>query len=184
MPTVPISHWNAATRLPSRRVLSPHLDHRLHQPTGEPVKLSKAMRPRSPAFLIPAVKGLICGAIGGLALAYSFTATGPHAGFLPLAMFVYSIPSLFAAIWYLIAAFLLARAQVGWRVFGALLDAAASLVISWALVEEGIALSGRDGPLPISIATAAIWVGALIPVFASLYIRSNEPGKLRAADLK
>jgi len=141
--------------------------------TGEPVKLSKAMRPRSPAVLIPAVKGLICGAIGGVALAYAFSATGAHAGFLPLAMFLYSIPSLFAATWYLIAAFLLARAQVSWRVFGALLDAAASLVISWALVEEGIALSGRDGPLPISIATAAIWVGALVPVFVGAFRRTS-----------
>jgi hypothetical protein len=136
------------------------------------VKLSKAMQPLSPAVLIPAVKGLICGAIGGSALAYAFAATGPHAGFLPIAMFLYSIPALFAAVWYLIAAFLLARAQVGWRVFGAFLDAAASLVISWALVEEGIALSGRDGPLPISIATAAIWVGALIPVFVGAFRRT------------
>jgi hypothetical protein len=88
-------------------------------------------------------------------------------------MFLYSIPALFAAIWYLIAAFLLARAQVGWRALGAFLDGAASLVISWALLEEGIALSGRDGPLLISIATAAIWVGAVIPVFMGAVRRTS-----------
>ncbi len=130
------------------------------------------MRLRRAVVIIPGIKGVICGAIGGVALAYAFTATGPQSGFLPLAMFRYAIPAYFPAIRYLMAAFLLAKAQVGWRVFGALLDAAASLVISWALVEEGIALSGRDGPLPISIAIAAIWIGALVPVFVGAF-RTN-----------
>src|SRR5690242_7642828 len=102
--------------------------------TGEPVKPSKKMRPKSRAALIPAVKAVICGAIGASALVYAFTATGPQAGFLPFAMFIYSIPTALAAVWYLLAAFLLARAKVGWRVFGALLDGSASLAISWALV--------------------------------------------------
>jgi len=76
---------------------------------------------------------------------------------------------LFAAIWYLIAALLLARGRVVWRIPGALLDAAASLVISWVLVEAGMVNSYLDWPLPISIAITAIWAGALLPVFVGAF---------------
>jgi len=88
---------------------------------------------------------------------------------LPAALFLLSLPALLAAIWYLVAALLLARVWMVWRSLGALLDAVASLLISWALVEEGIVLSGLDWALPISIAIAAIWVGALLPVFAGAF---------------
>lgn len=109
-------------------------------------------------------------------MVFAFTATGPEAGFLPFAMFFYSIPFLLVAAWYLIAAFLLARAEVGWRAAGALLDASASLAIASALVEEGLVLSGRDGPLPVAVAIASIWVGALIPVFVEAFRRTSRDG--------
>ena len=144
------------------------------------------MRHGRAAVIIPAIKGVICGLIGGSALAYSATATGPYAGSLPAVLFFFSLPWLLAAIWYVIAAILLARARVVWRVPGAFLDAAASLVISWVLVEAGLVNSYLDWPLPISIAIAAIWVAALLPVFAGAFRptassaqRSDSPSDAR-----
>jgi hypothetical protein len=138
------------------------------------MKSSKRQGIGSPEVLIPAVKGLVCGAIGVSALAYAVLAKGAYAGFWPLLMFFYSIPSLFAAIWYLTAAFLLARTLVRWRLVGALLDAIASLAISAALVMEGIALSDRDGPFPVLSAVAAIWAGLLFPVFLGAFRRTSS----------
>jgi len=126
------------------------------------------------AVVIPTSKGIVCGAIGVAALGYALIAKGPYAGFFPLLAFFYSIPSLFIAIWYLVAAFLLARAQLRWRLLGACLDATASLAISGALVMEGIALKERDGPLPILLAIAAIWAGALLPVFVGALRRTGS----------
>ncbi len=142
------------------------------------MKSSNGLGIGSPVVLIPTVKAFACGAVGVSALAYALFAKGPDAGFLPLAMFFYSIPSLFAAIWYLTAAFLLARPLMRWRLVGALLDAAASLTISAALVVESIALSDRDGPFPVLIAVAAIWAGLLFPVFLGAFRRTSSTAEL------
>ena len=144
-------------------------------PLRQTVCIHRLRRLRRAEVAIPAVKGLICGAIGGLLLALSFALIGPYSDGLPLFLFLYSLPCLLAAILYLIAAFLLARARAVWRVPGALLDAAASLAISWALVSiflEGRAAYG-DWPLSISIAIAAIWVGALLPVVVGAFRRTG-----------
>jgi len=133
-------------------------------------------RLRRAAVVIPAIKGVICALIGGSYLAYSLIVTGAGADLLPAALFLLSLPALLAAIWYLVAALLLARVWMVWRSLGALLDAVASLLISWALVEEGIVLSGLDWALPISIAIAAIWVGALLPVFAGAFGPTRPDG--------
>lgn len=93
-----------------------------------------AMGLRRAAVALPAAKGLLFGVVGGVALALSFTLEGPQWSLIPFALFVYSVPLLVAALVYLSAAFLLARARAVWHVAGALLDAAASLTISWALV--------------------------------------------------
>jgi hypothetical protein len=139
------------------------------------ISCAGSMRIKRTEVAIPAIKGLICGVIGGSLLALSFALMGPYSGVLPLALFLYSLPCLLAAILYTIATFLLARARAVWRVPGALLDAAASAAISWALVStflEGRAAYG-DWPLSISIAIAAIWVGALLPVFVGAFRPTN-----------
>ncbi len=122
------------------------------------------------AVALPTAKGLLFGVAGGLALALSFALKGPEFSFAPLALFVYSIPLMVAAIVYLVAAFLLARARTVWQVPGALLDAAASLMISWALVALffGAREAYGDGPFAISIAIAAAWAGTSLPAFVGL----------------
>jgi hypothetical protein len=129
------------------------------------------MRLKRATVVLPVVQGLICGAIGVSFLALSVALKGPEWSFVPIGLFLFSVPCLLAAILYLIAAFLLGRGRAVWRVPGALLDAAASLAISWALVWaflEGRAAYG-DWPLSISIAVAAIWAGALLPVFVGAF---------------
>ena len=125
---------------------------------------------RRAAVALPTAKGLLFGVVGGLALALSFSLKGPEFSFVPFALFVYSIPLLLAAIVYLIAAFLLARARAVWRVPGALLDAVASLTISWALVAFffGARDAYGDAPFAISIAVAAAWAGTSLPAFVGL----------------
>ena len=134
----------------------------------------EAMRLRRAAVAIAAVKGFICGAIGGAALAYSLLARGPQVGFLAFGLFVLSLPVLLAAITYFLAAFLLARAPKAWRVSGALMDTAASLAVSWALVEEGTVLDRMDSPLSIVLfAIAATWVGASLPGLVAAFRRTS-----------
>jgi hypothetical protein len=123
-------------------------------------------------IIIPAVKGLICGAIGVSFLALSFALTGPEWSFVPFGLFIFSVPCLLAAIVYLIAAFLLARTRFVWRTLGVLLDAAASLAISSTFWASGLAVSGA--PLAISIAFAVIWIGALLPVYL-LSVSTDRP---------
>jgi hypothetical protein len=125
---------------------------------------------RRAAVALPTAKGLLFGVVGVLALALSFALKGPEFSFVPFALFVYSIPLLLAAIVYLIAAFLLARARAVWRVPGALLDAAASLTISWALVAFffGARDAYGDAPFAISIAIAVAWAGTSLPAVAGL----------------
>src|SRR5690348_1382754 len=134
-----------------------------------------AMGLRRAAVALPTAKGLLFGVVGGLALALSFALKGSEFSFVPFALFVYSIPLMVAAIVYLIAAFLLARARAVWQVPGALLDAAASLMISWALV--AFFFGARDaydgGPLAISIAVAVAWAGTSIPAFVGLVRRTR-----------
>ncbi len=129
-----------------------------------------AMGLRRAAVALPAARGLLFGVVGGLALALSFALKGPEFSFVPFALFVYSVPLMVAAIVYLIAAFLLARARAVWQVPGALLDAAASLMISWALVAFffGTREAYGDGPFAISVAVAAAWAGTLLPAFVGL----------------
>jgi phage shock protein PspC (stress-responsive transcriptional regulator) len=129
-----------------------------------------AMGLRRAAVALPMAKGLLFGVVGGLALALSFDLKGPEFSFVPFALFVYSIPLLVAAIVYLIAAFLLARARAVWRVPGALLDAAASLMISWALVAFffGAREAYGDAPFAISIAVAAAWAATSLPALLRL----------------
>jgi hypothetical protein len=122
-------------------------------------------------IVLPVVQGLICGAIGVSFLALSVVLKGPEWSFVPLALFVFSIPCLLAAIVYLIAAFLLARTRLVWRTLGVLLDAAASLAISGTLVLTSWAgdpaVSGAA--LAISIAFAVIWIGACAPVLIGVF---------------
>ena len=129
-----------------------------------------AMGLRRAAVALPTAKGLLFGVVGGLALALSLALKGPEFSFVPFALFVYSIPFLVAAIVYLIAAFLLARARAVWQVPGALLDAAASLMISWALVAFffGAREAYGDAPFAISIAVAAAWAATSLPAFLGL----------------
>ena len=136
------------------------------------------MSPRRAAVVIPAVKGLISGAVGGCLLALSFLLIGPYSSFLPLALFLFSLPCLLTAVVYLIAAFMLARDRVVWRMPGALLDAAASLAISGTLVSTfwGGWPPEIDGRLAVSIAFSAIWLGALIPVFLGAF---RQPGSTK-----
>lgn len=112
-----------------------------------------------------------------MALALSFALKGAEFSFVPLALFVYSIPLMVLAIFYLSAAFLLARARPVGQVPGALLDAAASLVISWALVAFffGARDAYGDGPFPISIAIAAAWSGTSLPALLGL-VRDTRYG--------
>ena len=129
-----------------------------------------AMGLRRAAVALPAAKGLVFGVAGGLALALSFALNGPQFSFAPVALFFYSIPLIAAGLAYLIAAFLLARGRAVWQVPGALLDAAASLTICWALVAffSGAREVYGDGPLAISIAVAAAWAATLLPAFVVL----------------
>src|SRR5690348_13273521 len=140
-----------------------------------------AMGLRRAAVALPTAKGLLFRVVGGLALALSFALKGAEYSFFPFALFVYSIPLMVAAIVYLIAAFLLARAGAVWQVPGALLDAAASLMISWALVAFffGARDACGDGPFAISIAVAAAWAGTSLPAFVGLVRQtrlSTAPG--------
>lgn len=123
------------------------------------------MRLRRAAVVIPIVRGSICGALGALALIGALALKGPNWGFVPFALFVYSIPLLLTAIVYFVAAFLLARRWIVWRALGALLDTAPSLLIAWALVAEGMVLSEE---LPFLLAFAAIWAGAVVPVVVGM----------------
>ena len=127
------------------------------------------MRLRRAAIAVPAGKGVFFGALGGLLLVLAFTASGPQWDLLPLAFFLYSFPVLALAIAYLLAAFLNSRTRLVWRIVGGLLDAAPTLLISWAVIEEGNALSYWDnGPLVIAIGIAAIWSATLVPVVIAL----------------
>lgn len=125
---------------------------------------------RRATVALPTAKGLLFGMVGGLALVLSFALEGPQFSFAPLALFVYSIPLMVAAIVYLIAAFLLARPRAVWQVPGALLDVAASLMISWALVAFffGAREAYGGGPFAISIAVAAAWAGTSLPALVRL----------------
>lgn len=129
-----------------------------------------AMGLRRAAVALPAAKGLLFGGLGGLALALSLGLKGAQFSFAPLALFFYSVPLLTAAIVYLTAAFLLARSGAVWQVPGALLDAAATLTISWALVAFFSASRETygDGSSAVSIAVAAAWAGTLLPAFLLL----------------
>jgi hypothetical protein len=119
---------------------------------------------------LPTAKGLVFGVVGGSFLALSFALKGPEFSFVPFALFVYSIPLTVAAIVYLIAAFLLARARAVWQVPGALLDAGASLMISWAMVPFflGAREAYGDGPFAISIVVAAAWAGTSLVALVGL----------------
>lgn len=144
----------------------------------------RAMGLRRAAVALPAAKGLFFGVVGGLALALSFTLEGPQWSFVPFALFVYSLPLLVAAIVYLIAAFLVARARTLWRVPGVLLDAAASLTISWAMVAFffGARDAYGDWPFAISIAVALAWAGTLLPAFVGLFREASlTMGSIRSA---
>jgi len=125
---------------------------------------------RGAAVALPAAKGLLFGVVGGLALALAVALKGPEYSLAPLALFVYSIPLIAAAIVYLIAAFLLARARAVWQVLGALLDAAASLTISCALVAFffGARDAYGDGPFAISIVAAVAWAATSLPAVVGL----------------
>lgn len=131
------------------------------------------MRLHRVAVLIPLTKGLLCASVGGAALAYSFVVSGSGAGSVALALTFFSIPWLVQAAGYFVAAFLLSRAWVVWRVPGVLLDALLSVVIAWALIEAGSVQSAPspavqpqfgNWPLVIGTAIAGIWVAAWLPV--------------------
>lgn len=122
------------------------------------------VRLRRASIVVPASKGVLFGAVGALLLVLAFTVKGLEAELMPLAFFVLSFPCLGIGIAYLLAAFLLSRTRLGWRITGALLDAAPTLLISWAAIEQGNAQSYWDnGPLVIAIAIAAMLVATLIP---------------------
>jgi len=133
------------------------------------------MRLRRAAVIIPVIKGIICAVIGGSALASSFIFTGPNADLWPVALFVFSLPWLLAAAVYWIAAFLLARTLVVWRVSGALLAGLVSAALAVALVVEGWVQTQEPPfslgiwPLGISIAIAALWIGGLVPIFLGAF---------------
>ena len=135
------------------------------------------------AVAAPLIKGLLCGALAGAAIAYPFLLDGD--ALLGLALLIYGQGLAAIAVLYLLASFLVARRTAGSRLGGALLDALLTLIIVWALIAVGLIFGHPTGELPefvydprpflVAIAIAALWVAALVPVTRLLWMRRWRP---------
>jgi hypothetical protein len=127
------------------------------------------------AIAAPLAKGVLCGAVGVAALAYSLSNDG-HEALLGTLLFSSSLGLMAVAAGYLAAAFLVVGRGPGWLGAGALLDGMLTLVIVLALIWVGLIFGpevadGYEpalGPLAIAIVILVIWILALIPVVAVL----------------
>jgi len=125
------------------------------------------------AVAAPLAKGVLCGVIGVLALAFSLASDG-HEALMGTLLFSSSLALMGASAAYLGAAFLVARRGPAWLGAGALLDGMLTLVVVLGLVWFGL-IFGREvaegyepglAPLAIVIVIAVIWIVSLVPVAA------------------
>ena len=131
---------------------------------------------RSAPVAVPAVKGVLGGGAGGLALAAGLSGDGQSgAALFGLFLVLYSSPFLVAAVAELVAAFMFAKAGVAWRSGAMALDALATVLVSAAVLFAGMVFSERGSPWPLAVGAgiAATWVAASVFVYLEAFRRSS-----------